>query len=115
MKASTAGAVAVRFNVYVCSDVPLDVVAGRVARALGVRLEERSSALRGTYFRWTGSGSADVLVQANVADEDGVVTEPEHAVHAALVYATGLDDGGYNALAHVEALRLLDQDILLFR
>jgi hypothetical protein len=113
MKAPTEGAVTVRFNLYGCFDVPIDVVARRVGRALGVRMERRSSGLRGIYFRWTGPEAADVLVEANVADEDGVLIQPGHPAHGALVYATGLHDADYGALAHVEPLRLLDQDVLL--
>jgi hypothetical protein len=115
MKASTAGAVAVRFTLYGCPDLPLDAVAGRVARALAVPLETRSSRLRGTYYRWIGREAADVLVQANVPDEDGVLMEPAQAPHAALVYATGLDDAGYEALARVDDLHLLEEEVVLLR
>jgi hypothetical protein len=115
MKASTAGAVAVRFNLYGCPDLSLDVVARRVARALAVPLESRTSPVRGVYYRWTGRNAADVLLQANVPDEEGVLVEPAHATFAALLYATGLDDEAYDALARVEGLCLLDAEVLFLR
>jgi hypothetical protein len=113
MTTSSAHAVAVRFTLYCGPQLPPAVAARRVARALGRTLESRTSSLRGPYYRWTGSGAADVLVQANVPDDDGVRIEPECPAHAALVYATGLDEADYQALAAVEGLRLLDSDVLL--
>lgn len=113
MKASTGGSVAVRFNVYGWPDLPLPMAARRVARALAVPLESRTSPFRGAYFRWTGSEAADILVQANIPDEEGVLVEPAHTSFAVLVYATGLDEAAYEALARVEGLCLLDAEVVL--
>jgi hypothetical protein len=113
MATPTAGAVAVRFNLYGWPGLPLAAVAEHVARALGIPLRRRTSGLRGVYYRWTGSGAADVVVQANLADEEGALVEPGYPAHGALVYATGLNDAGYEALAQVEGLRLLDAQVVL--
>jgi hypothetical protein len=113
MTTSAMRTVVVRFALYCGPHLPIAVAARRVARALSVPLEVRDSPLRGAYYRWTGSGAADVLVQANVPDDDGVRLEPECPAHAALVYATGLDEAGYQALAEVAGLYLLDSDVLL--
>jgi hypothetical protein len=114
MTTSTSRAAPVRFNLYGSPDLPLAVAAERVARALAVPLARSTSRLRGIYYRWTGPEAADVVVQANVRDDEGVLVEPDQPMHVALVYATGLDDAGYQALARVEGLRLLDAEVLLF-
>jgi hypothetical protein len=115
MATSTAEGVAVRFTLYGCPELPLPIVARRVAHALAVPLESRTSSLCGVYYRWTGYDVADVLVQGNVIDEDGALLEPGYHASAALVYATGLDEAGYDALALVEGLELLDSEVLLVR
>jgi hypothetical protein len=111
MTISTAAVAVVRFALY-GSLHPAPVVAERVARALPVPLEEHVGWLRGTYYRWTGSDTADVLVQENVSDEAGCPVEPGHPAQRTLVYATALGDAGYAALARVDGLCLLESDTL---
>jgi hypothetical protein len=111
MTISTPTVAALRFALY-GSLHPVPVVAELVARAVPVPLEKHVGWLRGTYYRWTGSDTADVLVQKNVSDEAGCPVEPEHPADRTLVYATALDDAGYAALARVDGLRLLQSDTL---
>jgi hypothetical protein len=92
-------------------DLPLAVAAERIARAVAVPFDQRTSPFRGAYYRWSSEGGADILIQANVAEE-ALPVETSHA-YTALVYATGLDDGGYDALARIEGLELLDAEIVL--
>jgi hypothetical protein len=111
--ATTREALTVRFNLYGWPHLPLGAVADRVAHALAVPLRARTSPLRGVYYRWSGSGAADIVVQANVRDEDGVLVEPRYFANVSLVYATGLDEAGYEVLARIDGLQLLDGEVVI--
>lgn len=115
MTTTATGSLAVRFYLYGSRHLPIALTAERVQRALGLPLQLHVSSLRGVYHRWSGEDGADILVQANVADEEGRLVETLHPGHSALVYATGLPDAGYQALAEVDGLDLLDADIVLVR
>lgn len=111
MTLSTAPIAAVRFTLY-GSMHPASVAADHVARALTVPMKAYRGRLRGTYHRWTGSDAADVLVQANVPDEEGCPVERCHPTYPTLVYVTALDDDSHDALARVGGLRLLESEVL---
>jgi hypothetical protein len=102
----------VTFSVYDCVGVPLPVAAERLRQVLPVPLARRRGARRGEYYRWSGDGGADLLVQANVVDEAGIPVEPLAAAYEALVYATDLPAGLQAALADVDGLRLLATDVV---
>jgi hypothetical protein len=100
--------VVVRFHVFGAGDLPLEVVAARIGRALDVRLEERVGSLRGRHYRWSDPCGADVLVQS-VTPEDAELLD---LVDGCVVYTTALDDAAYDALEGMADLRLLDADLI---
>ena len=87
---------------------PPEVVAARISRALGVRLEERVGSVRGRHYRWSDLRGADVLVQS-VTPEDAELLD---LAEGCVVYTTGLDDAAYVALEGMPDLRLLDADLI---
>src|SRR4051794_5325935 len=80
----------VAFHVYGWNALSISVAAERLRRVVPLPLSGRHGTRRGEYYRWSGADGADLLLQANVPDEDGLPLEPDAPAHAPLVYATGL-------------------------
>ncbi|HVN13212.1 MAG TPA: hypothetical protein VMT69_14040 [Kineosporiaceae bacterium] len=110
---TTPHTLGIRFYLYGSACLPLVAMAERVTAAVQLPLGRRVSSVRGTYFRWSGDHGADIVVQANVADEDGRLVEADHPVHGVLVYATGLPEASYQALDEVDGLELLVGETVL--
>lgn len=103
---------AVRFYLYGWRHLPLASAAQRLSRVVDVVFEHRAGSFRGAYYRWSADDGGDLLIQENVADEEGVLVERAHPEHSALVYATGLDDRVYEALEQVDGLELLQAEVV---
>ena len=100
------------FHVYGWNALSISVAAERLRRVVPLPLAGRHGTRRGEYYRWSGADGADLLLQANVPDEDGVPLEPDAPAHAPLVYATGLPEAVLAVLATVEGLILITADVV---
>jgi|tagenome__1003787_1003787.scaffolds.fasta_scaffold20502568_2 hypothetical protein len=104
--------VQIAFHVYAWLGGPVPVAADRLRTVVPLSLVRRQGALRGEYYRWSGEDGADLLVQANVVDEDGVPLEPLAPAHASLVYATGLPGDVHAALDNIGVLTPISADVV---
>ncbi len=100
------------FHVYCWPALSLPVAADRLRRAVPLPLSARHGAVRGAYYRWSGDDGTDLLLQANVPDEDGLPLEPEVPAWAPLVYATGVPESVLAALAAIEGLTPVTTDVV---
>ena len=79
-----------RFDLYGSRSMSVEEVARSLGASLSAEFVERESGYVGVYFR-LASESEELLVQANVEDDEGYLPEPEFAPWATLVYVNGSD------------------------
>ena len=79
-----------RFDLHGSVSMSVDDVVRSLEASLSATFVERESAYLGVYFRLAAEGE-EVLVQANVEDDEGYLLEPEFARWGTLVYVNGSD------------------------
>jgi len=100
-----------RFDLYGSRDRSLDEVASTLSHLIGTPLELHDSSYRGgDYYRNALGEPAEIIVQRNAEDEEGILTEPDHPGHQVIVYVTAPDDALARRLAKSTDLDLLDSE-----
>lgn len=102
-----------RFDLYGCSNIALDDVAGLAGDVLQVVFELHDSSYRGgDYFLWRGTNGEEIILQRNFEDDEGYLSEPDNPSFSVLLYASGLGEAGYELLAGIDGVRLLRTELL---
>jgi hypothetical protein len=83
----------------------IDDRAQQLQDVLGVQLEPRSSLYLGEYYRWDGTGSAEIVLQENfIEDDDGLRTHDRYSEHVLLLFATDLPEGWAERIAALDGV-----------
>ena len=101
-----------RYDTYGWLAADIDETAQRVGEVLGIELEPRHSLYHGDYYGWRGPGQADLLLQQNFIEDDGLPTDDEHPDHKVLLYASVLPEDWFDALMRLPGVERLSSSVL---
>jgi hypothetical protein len=99
-----------RFDLFGARIGGLSTIGTVVGNAAGLEFHlHESGYLGGEYFRGTGEGAVEVLIQTNFEDDEGYLVEPEFSAFPTLIYVNDSNDDVADAIASI------DDDIVALR
>jgi hypothetical protein len=101
-----------RYDTYGWLVADIDGVAREIEQMLSIQLEPRDSLYRGEYYAWGGDSGADLILQQNFMEDDGLRVDSEYPDHIVLLYASELPDEWFDRLARLPGAERLESRIL---
>ena len=97
-----------RFKLFGAKGLEISEVAQLIAESLGLRMDLRESSYKGgEYFICRDESGAEITVERNALDEEGIRTEPEFSEYETLVYLNYGQVATEQVLSEVRELKLL--------
>jgi hypothetical protein len=101
-----------RYDTYGWLVADIDNVARDIEQVLSIQLEPRDSLYRGEYYAWDGDAGADLVLQPNFIEDDGLRVDHEYPDHLVLLYASELPEEWFDRLAKLPGVERLESTVL---